>query len=194
MGVSSGVKWSRVNLGAKQPTQTVNYCWGETWTKDFFFYTSYHWFGGFGFGITKYCTDPQKGYNGFTDGKTTLDAQDDPVQQVLGNGWRLPTHKDWEELRDTDKFEWSPATVNGVNGWTVYSKVNWNWLFFPKEGGMAGAGGQTGHIYWCNLLSPNDPQEAACTILTEQYGLISDHNHFAYANRFDPGSIRPVRD
>ena len=192
MGVASGTKWSCVNLGQKQPAHTVNYSWGEPWTKDYFFYTSYRWFVPGTFQLIKYCTDSSKGYNGFSDGKSVMDAEDNPVAQILGGNWRLPTHQDWEELTDTEKFDWSTSVVDGVKGWLVISKITYKWLFFPQEGLMAQAGTSVGFMYWCDALSPGNTREASCALMSGSAGLIKYETPLIYANRFEPGSIRPV--
>ena len=191
MGVASGTKWSCVNLGQKQPSHTVNYSWGEPWTKDYFFYTSYRWFVPGTFQLIKYCTDPSGGYNGFSDGKSMMDAEDNPVEQVLGGNWRLPTHQDWEELMDTDQFYWTTSVVDGVKGWLVISKITYNFLFFPQDGLRAFAG-EIGFLYWCDVLSPDESPKASGVILSGDYGMIKYENPLIYANRFEAGSIRPV--
>ena len=102
------VKWAWFNLGASLPEEYGDYyAWGETepyyssldpltW-KDGkeagYYWLSYKWCMGSGDTMTKYCTESTYtyGYNGFTDGKTVLNLEDDAAHVNLGGKWRMPT-------------------------------------------------------------------------------------------------------
>ena len=81
--------------------------------------------------LTKYCTDSVYGYNGFTDGKTVLDPEDDAAHVNLGGKWRMPTDDEWTELRENCTWTWT--TQNGVDG-TLVTGPNGNSIFLPAAG------------------------------------------------------------
>lgn len=108
LGLPSGLKWASFDLGAtaESPRSGHRFKWGETGQRIN---------SGSGFGddykwgiwdsanyqlknLTKYCTVSEYGNNGFTDGKTKLEAEDDAATANLGSGWRTPTDAEWREL------------------------------------------------------------------------------------------------
>ena len=129
------VKWASFNLGATKPEEYGDYyAWGETepyyssldplvWKPEKQYgynWMHYKWAMGSETTLTKYCSDAAYGYNGFTDGKITLDPEDDAAQVNLGDKWRMPTDKEWEELTSNCSFVWTQQ--NSVGGFTVTSK------------------------------------------------------------------------
>ena len=60
---------------------------------------------------------------------------DDAATQIMGEGWRMPTQSEFQELLDnTDKL-WT--TINGVNGYKFTSKKEGyqnNSIFIPAAG------------------------------------------------------------
>ena len=140
------VKWASCNLGATTPEETGDYyAWGEiipyysslnplVWQsgrEGGYFWTSYKWCRGSYNTLTKYCSDPSYGYNGFTDYKTTLDPEDDAAFAQLGNKWRIPTISEIEEL--LNKCSWVWTLVNGIKGYRV-TGTNGNSIFLPASG------------------------------------------------------------
>ena len=78
LGLPSGTLWATCNVGASSPEGYGDYfAWGETEPKDYYDWSTYKWCNGNEVTLTKYCTDSFFGYNGFTDGKTELDPEDD---------------------------------------------------------------------------------------------------------------------
>lgn len=129
------VKWASFNLGATKPEEYGDYfAWGETQP----YYTSldplawkigldagynwgsYKWCMGTENSMTKYCTNAEYGYNGFTDNKVVLDARDDAAHINLGGKWRMPTEEEMEELWMNCSFAWTER--NGVAGLLVTSQ------------------------------------------------------------------------
>ena len=143
LGLPSGLLWASFNLGATKPEEYGGYfAWGETepyyeslnppsWKpgkQDGYEWPSYKWCMGDYSSLTKYCTTPEYGYNGFTDGKTILDPEDDAANVNLGDKWRLPTKIELEELI---LYCSSQKTVkNGTNGY-ILTGPNGNSIFFP---------------------------------------------------------------
>ena len=132
LGLPSGTLWATMNIGANSPEDFGDYfAWGETAPKESFDMSSYKWCNGTWNTMTKYCTDTNTGYNGFTDGKTELDPEDDAVYVNWGPSWRMPTWEQQEELMYNCTWEW--AQVNGVNGQLVTGS-NGNSIFLPAAG------------------------------------------------------------
>ena len=97
--------------------------------------SSYKWFNGDRIELTKYCTSQSLGYNGFTDGKTVLDLEDDSAYMNLGGNWRMPTKDEWAELMENCTWTWT--TWNGVAGRLITAR-NGNSIFLPAAGFLGG--------------------------------------------------------
>lgn len=66
LGLPSGTLWATCNVGADTPEGYGDYfAWGETQVKYNYDWNTYH-YGGMHH-LTKYCSSPSYGYNGFTD-------------------------------------------------------------------------------------------------------------------------------
>jgi len=128
------VKWASFNVGASKPEEFgYYYAWGETEPKDYFG-ADYKWWeydGNNGYKYIKYCTNSDYGFNGFTDGKTILDSQDDVVCQIIGGKWRMPTKEELDELKNN--CSWDFISLNGVDGFRA-TGPNGNSIFLPAGG------------------------------------------------------------
>ena len=153
LGLPSGLKWASFNLGAKKAEESGDYfTWGETepyyssldpltWKPDKqygYSWLYYKWAMGSEKTLTKYNSDAEYGYNGFTDGKYILEPEDDAAYVNLGDKWRMPTDYEWEELTSKCSFAWT--SKNGVNGCQL-TGPNGNSIFIPAAG----------FIYWSGL-------------------------------------------
>lgn len=153
LGLPSGLLWATCNLGATTPEQYGDYyAWGETTTKDVYYWSTYKYCNGSFYTMTKYCNNSSYGNNGFTDNLTTLEAIDDAAAQKLGSGARMPTADEWRELINNTTAEWTQ--VNGVNG-RKFTASNGNSLFLPAAGSRyrseLGNAGSRGY-YWSSSL------------------------------------------
>ena len=126
------VKWATFNVGATKPEEYGDYfAWGETQPKDYYDWSTYQYCMGTDHTLTKYCSQSDYGYNGFTDNLTTLLSEDDAATANWGAGWRMPTQAEWQELLDNTTSTWT--TKNGVNG-RLFTASNGNSLFLPAAG------------------------------------------------------------
>ena len=131
LGLPSGLMWRKYNVGANSEYEKGNYyAWGETVTKQKYDITTYKW--GELIGETTYYTK----YNE-TDKLTLLQPEDDAATANLGNNYRTPTVKEWEEL--LAECTWEVATTTNKNNETVidYWKVvgpNGNFIILPSAG------------------------------------------------------------
>jgi hypothetical protein len=140
------VNWASVNLGATEPEGFGNYyAWGETEpNKTTYSWSSYKWASSES-NLYKYNS---------SDYKTALDVEDDAARAFLGEGWRMPTKAELEELKNG--CTWTKKTVNGVVGYEGISKKTGNSIFLPMCGVFRESAikeiGQTG-IYWSSDLA-----------------------------------------
>ena len=211
------VKWATCNIGAKTPEENGMYfSWGDIegfklvgqengitgLIKDYNFYWDNYKFSSDtnGNNFTKY--SPQ-------DGLETLTADDDAAVQLLGNGWRMPTQIEWQELYDNTTRTWVDTSGNEYTDSDVNSNsipegqlkglkltsnkegYTANSIFLPASGGcyvsLYYAAGIDG-IYWSSSLYSADPAYAY-DIYFDRYGFVYPN----YANsRYVGFPIRPV--
>ena len=128
------VKWASFNLGASKPAECGDYfAWGETEQKgSYYSWSTYKLCKYDGGTLTKYCPDPGDGFEGYSDTKSVLDAEDDAAQVRLGDKWRIPMDYECQELMEKCKHEW--IEVDGVYGMKFTSKINGNSIFLPAAG------------------------------------------------------------
>ena len=188
LGLPSGLLWATCNVGADTPEDYGDYfAWGETQPKDTYNYSTYQYCMGSSSTLTKYCNNSSYGYNGFTDNLPTLLPEDDAATANWGNGWRMPTKEEFEELYNNTTVTWT--TQNGVNG-RLFTASNGNSLFLPAGGFRdsstlynAGSDG----IYWSSSLYSVDPSSAWCfCFYSVSYSMYSGY-------RYCGQSVRPVR-
>ena len=161
LGLPSGTLWATCNVGANAPEEYGDYfAWGETQPKDEYIWDTYQYCMGSYNTLTKYCNDPNYGYEGFTDNLTILLLEDDVATANWGNGWRMPTGEEWQELLDNTTVTWTQQ--NGVNG-RLFTASNGNSLFLSAAGyrggsDLNGVGSDGG--YWSSSLITVHPDRA----------------------------------
>ena len=132
LGLPSGTLWATCNVGANAPEEYGDYfAWGETEPKELYDWSTYKWCNGSNTTITKYCTNSSYGYNGFVDGKTELDSEDDAATANWGSSWRTPSVEQLNEICAYCSQKW--FEINGVRG-KLITGPNGNTLFFPAAG------------------------------------------------------------
>lgn len=146
LGLPSGIKWAKCDLGASSPEKYGDgYGWGETWTK-----TSWEYY--------YYFTDIVKGQ--FTkydsrDKRFFLEKEDDAAYLRLGEGWRYPTWNEMQELIDNCTV--TESTLNGWPGVMFVSKINNNYIFFGYR-----TKGSAGGWRWTSAVVESDPTLVKC--------------------------------
>ena len=108
------VKWAPYNVGAKSSgTDGYFYCWGETFDKIYSHVYNY------------------KYYDPLTDsyveiGDQIAGTKYDVAKELWGNGWRMPTAAEMQEL--IDECTWTATgsgyTVTGPNGNSIFLKAS----------------------------------------------------------------------
>lgn len=132
------VKWASHNVGASKDTEIGNfYAWGVNRVQTTYGDPAYKWYEGSD-------RNENGSYMVYTDLGTDIAGTKYDVATVRwGEGWRMPSREEFEELHE--KCTWA---YKSGKGWTV-TGPNGNSIFLPI-GGYAGVEGVI-----CN--TPNDP-------------------------------------
>jgi len=131
LGLPSGTKWACCNVGANIPTECGNYfAWGETTSKSYYANHNYKWYvGGDNHKITKYCCNSNFGT---VDNRTQLEPEDDAAYVNWGPEWRMPSLRQFNELKNNCATKWT--NVNGMGGYLFKSNTNGKAVFLPAAG------------------------------------------------------------
>ena len=165
LGLPSGLKWAKCNVGAKKETDYGYYfMWGDIEDKsdDECSWESYKYCNWSYDTLTKYNTFPLFGEK--PDDKTKLDSEDDAARVHMGGDWRMPTQTEIQELLENTENEWvEDFNESGVNGRKFSSKINGNSIFIPAAGicrdGSVDYVGSNGGI-WSSSLKDDYPNLA----------------------------------
>lgn len=114
LGLPSGTKWATCNLGAASSENHGEfYAWAEITT------------------ITDKTSAKNKARGKWMSGiggSTTYDA----ATAIWGEGWKIPTKTDFQELMEHCSWEWT--SLGRIKGCKVTSKINGNYIFLPASG------------------------------------------------------------
>ncbi len=192
LGLPSGTLWATCNVGAGRPQDTgLFFAWGDTKghgsdvTDGYLFnWENYKW--GYVEGddtfFNKYCTDSSRGKDGFTDGKTELEPEDDAAYVNWGSQWRMPTYAQLEELRN--ECTWTAATIGDVDGYEV-TGPNGHTIFMPETGWRIDDMLLEGGAYWSRSTNP-ESDGGAFYLGWDEWGW------YSYGGRLDGQCVRPV--
>jgi len=205
------VRWATFNVGATSPEEHGDYyAWGETepyyedgyaredpqahWKTGItgFYLSSYKYCNGANNTFTKYCSDSKKGYNGFTDSKTTLDPEDDVAHVKWGGNWRMPTKTELEELTNKANCSWSRIIQeNGIVGYLITSKKTGyedRSIFLIASGYRLGEDMYNNRCdLWSSSLDTSDPNYAS-----DLYSYSSNSHGVSHSYRYTGNCVRPV--
>lgn len=128
--------YAKCNLGASSETGWGDYfIWGVPQPRQGVAWSSYPLCNGSRDALTKYCTVSSRGYQGFTDGKTILEPEDDAATQILRGLWRTPTKDELISLQRSCSSSWvENYKSSGVNGYRYFSNSNGETVFLPAAG------------------------------------------------------------
>ena len=162
LGLPSGLKWAKCNVGATSETGYGDYFqWGSTtpntadecnWAK-----------APFNGGASSY---DEAYFNSVKDTvcpNGVLAKEYDAASQIMGSDWRMPTKDEIQELIDnTTKERFTNYNGTGVNGWK-FTGSNGNSIFIPAAGCRSGSSfadqGDHGNV-WSSSLYTLDPYDA----------------------------------
>ena len=193
LGLPSGTLWAICNVGASTPEGYGSYfAWAETQPKGYYWWSNYQYCNGGSKTLTKYCSNSSYGYNGFTDNLTTLLPEDDAATANWGDGWRIPTKGEWQELYGNTTVTWTMQ--NGVNG-RLFTATNGNSLFLPSTGyrfeSYFNESGSYGY-YWSSSLEPRPWGAWRFGFNSYTYGMESGPGIGIFAYRSYGLTVRPV--
>ena len=176
LGLPSGLKWAKCNIGAeKESDYGLYFAWGEViGYKDAssgksFSWEDYKWGNGGEWQCDGSC---QTKYTP-SDGLITLLPEDDAAFINMGGNWRMPSKEEYEELINNTTNTWT--TVNGVNG-RLFTGNNGNTLFFPASGIYVEDYVSSSYSgdYWSSSLSSSLPGSAFSLSISSRYCHIVD--------------------
>ena len=195
LGLPSGLKWAKCNIGAEKETDYGYYFqWGDIVDKSNAecSWATYKHCKGFYDNLTKYNTSTNYGEN--PDNKITLDPVDDAARVHMGGDWRMPTLDEIQELLDNTDKEWiKDYNGTGVNGRKFTSKTDKNkYIFIPASGYRTGyqwfGAGYFSFVWSSSLYSSNI--YTACVLDFDSYSVGVDENRC----RVDGLVVRGVMD
>ena len=124
LGLPSGTLWACCNVGANKPEGLGgHYAWGEIEEKHVYTWATY-----------THCDGSARNIHNI--GRDISGTKYDVAAVKWGNGWRMPTMIQFDELVGYTTNEW--VTVNGVRGKKFKSK-NGKTIFFPAAGDCWGS-------------------------------------------------------
>ena len=141
LGLPSGLKWAKFNIGANAPEEHGGYfAWGETTEKNVY---SWGWY---------LCQESECGTwadpfikNYQSAGTYIVGPAYDAAHIQWGGSWRMPTQDDFKELKENCTSE--KTTVNGVSG-DRYTGWNGNSIFLP-DGQIKNGPNLTSDLFKC---------------------------------------------
>ena len=143
LGLPSGTKWAKANLGGTNPQDLGQYfSWGNV--------TGHAKDSGYDFSQTTYNGTTGAGLMGGLSTSSSYDA----ARNIKGYPWRIPTYDDFLELLSYCRAQWT--TVSGQAGMRFTSNINGNSIFLPAAGNYYGTSLQnlgTNGSYWAATLN-----------------------------------------
>ena len=193
LGLPSGLKWAKCNVGAEKETDYgYHFMWGSTEpnTADDCNWTN----APFNNGSSSYNETYFNSVKDTVCPNGVLAKEYDTASQIMGGKWRMPTKDDFQELFDNTDNEWVEGyNGSGVNGRKFTSKTDTSkYIFIPAAGncyyGSVLDVGDYG-LVWSSSLSASYPNYAW------YLGFHSDNCYVSYGNdRYDGQSVRGVMD
>ena len=179
------VQWATMNVGAEKASDCGSYfSWGETCTKSDYTWSAYK-HGTSADELNKYT---------YADDAMTLEPSDDAATANWGEGWRMPSRAEWEELCNKCNCTWEWTSIDGTPGYAVTSKkpgCTDKSIFLPAAGyfrGQAVEGEEKSAYYWSSTRNEPFPDRAICLYFIPNFIGIGN-------NGFRNGgfTVRPVK-
>ena len=184
LGLPSGLKWAKFNIGANAPEEHGGYfAWGETTEKNVY---SWGWY---------LCKESECGTwadpfinNYQSAGTYILGPAYDAAHIQWGGRWRMPTQDDLNELKENCSCE--KTTVNGVSGYR-YTGWNGNSIFLP-DGQIKNGPNLTSNTFMCAYWTSFCMYYSFST--AQQASAFAPNGNLYKIDRAYGLAIRPVND
>lgn len=183
LGLPSGLKWASCNIGADKPDDWGDcFAWGEVSTKS-------EYAEGNSLTQKKSVAELQK--EGIVGTYSILSANYDAAVKIWGEGWRMPTRQDFEELIANCKWTWCGMEDDGY--YRVKAK-NGNYIYLPASGACLDDnphfGGNFGQ-YWTSSADKDVDEEG--NYLTWYVSFDFEKFYLHNLTRSIGRAVRPVR-
>ena len=125
----------------------------------------------------------------YPGGKSIVNSDIDMAKYQWGNGWRLPTEKELQELKE--KCSWVYVNLNDLKGYRV-TGPNGGSIFFPLAGCMPYSSRQEDGVYgyYWSGESPNAHYSFAIVLCGGSYVSLESGSNYVYTGM----SVRAVTD
>ena len=192
LGLPSGLKWAKCNVGAEKETDYgCHFMWGSTTPNTAYGCT---WVNTpFNGGASNYDEEYFNSVKDTVCPNGVLAKEYDTASQIMGGKWRMPTEAEIKELFDNTDNEWvEDYNGSGVNGRKFTSKTDTSkYIFIPAAGscynGSVNGVGYNGSV-WSSSLNASDPNYAWYLYFD------SGNCYVRSSNRCNGWSVRGVRN
>ena len=192
LGLPSGLKWAKCNVGAEKETDYgYHFMWGSTTPNTAYGCT---WVNTpFNGGASNYDEEYFNSVKDTVCPNGVLAKEYDAAVQIMGSDWRLPTEAEFQELLDNTDNEWiEDFNGTGVNGRKFTSKTDTSkYIFIPAAVDCYDSSviyvGNSGGV-WSSSLYTSSPNYA-----WDLYFLSGGCN-MGSSGRYDGRSVRGVMD
>ena len=157
LGLPSGLLWATRNVGASSFDEYGgHFAWAETQPKSVYNWSTYQYCCHNSVNsLTKYCSSPSYGCNGYTDHLTVLEPSDDAATVNWGGGARMATYNEWNEmLNNCSKTMTRQNRIWGI----LLTGPNGNTLFLPAAGYRSNSTifteGSSGYYWTSSFYAP----------------------------------------
>ena len=191
LGLPSGLKWAKTNLGAETETDYGDYfMWGSTKpnTADECIWEHAPFNNGSDTFEKKYFTAHKSVW---LNNKNNLKTEYDAAYKATDGMARMPTNDDFQELLDNTTNEWTQ--VNGVKGVKFTSKIDESKYIFIPAAGICGDGSMYGVGEYGDVWSSSLNNTITTTAWSLAFNSDDCHMFNHYVNCVGL-SIRPVTD
>ena len=193
LGLPSGLKWAKCNVGATSETDYGDYfMWGSTKANtDDDCASEQVPFNG---GNTSYHADAINSAKDTVCPNGILAKEYDAASQIMGGDWRMPTKDEIQELIDNTDSKW--VTINGINGRRFTSRIDTSkYIFIPASGSRLGSsfyGQGIGGYVWSSSLDAED-NGCAWDLHFDSDNISGIYYNF-YRNRYRGYAVRGVTE
>ena len=165
LGLPSGVKWAKCNIGATSETDYGDYfMWGSTTPNTA---SQCTWSNApFNNGLDSYNEEYFNAHKSeWLDDNDNLKPEFDAASHIMGGDWKMPTKAEFQELLNGTTNEWiADYKGTGVSGRKFTSKADTSkYIFIPAAGnrndGSVGNVDIDGHV-WSSSLNTSSPSYA----------------------------------